>query len=79
MNNPTKPQAQGKVGEVYTSPTGARTYNLAMEEGNGEEGWEQVDPHNRRKVRRTQTGHTVFVWRIIEDEPPANHREYPLF
>lgn len=57
-----KTNASGKIGSIYTTQTGLEVHDLAMDEGELEEGWEQISPTERRRVVRKRISHTAIAW-----------------
>lgn len=73
-----KVEAVGKVGTVYTTKTGMRTYDFSSEEGENTEGWEQINETERRSVKRKRGGHSWVYWSEAEPhsaDRPFNHHD----
>lgn len=76
--------ATGEVGKVYATQVGMEVHKLFwIEEGEGVEGWWQVNPEERILVVRKCVGWTDFLfwkildWRIVPDQDeykPMSHR-----
>ncbi len=71
-----KIKVTGEVGKVYTTETGMNTYDFDYDEGEYTEGWEQITPTEREKVRRKRLSHMCVMWLPVKDEEvkPMSHR-----
>lgn len=72
-----KIRADGVVGLVYTTEAGMEAYNLASDEGEYKEGWEQISVHERRLVVRKRISHNMVTWSLPIEKGyrPMSHRE----
>ena len=72
-----KIDSKGIVGLVYKTQDGMEVWKLRSEEGDGQEGWEQINNKERRLVMRKRVAHNIFVWCLPTPEeecPPMSHR-----
>lgn len=71
-----KVSANGKVGNVYKTQIGNEIWNLGSDEGELEQGWEQITPTERRFVVRRRTSHSHVAWQVPKKEPrPMDHKK----
>ncbi len=75
-------KAQGVVGRVYKTQAGNEEWDLGSDEGEYEEGWEQINTVERRLVVRKRVSHSMVTWALPpkEDYVPMSHRsDGPIF
>ncbi len=73
MNINTK----GSVGLVYTTQAGFTSYSLDYDEGEGKEGWLQINKEERQFVVRKRMSHQCVMWVAPEEGEvkPMSHKE----
>ncbi len=70
-----KVKSKGSVGKVYTTQAGWTFYKLDNDEGEGKEGWMQINSDEREFVKRKRLSHSAVMWVAPqkEESPPMSH------
>lgn len=68
-------RANGTVGVVYTTETGLTPYVFGGNEGEGKEGWMQVNTEERQLVVRKRRSKKCVAWVIATEVEPMSHRK----